>query len=138
MSDRWRLEGRGSDLGLVVSGPDLAACLAAAVEAFAAAVGDVEAGAARAAERVRIPGGSPEELLVGLLDEAVLRLDADGQLAVALDEVAVDDEGLTATLHTVDLAAVTPTGPAPKAATWHEVRLAPAGDGWQGQVMLDL
>lgn len=137
-SGRYRLVGRGADLSIEVSGPTAEACFASAVEGFAAALTRVESSVDRQHERITVPGREPEELLVNLLDEAILRLDADGQLAVGLDDVRLDGDGLHAWLELVTLADVRIHGAAPKAATWHEVRLERAGGRWQGHVMLDL
>ncbi|HWB72190.1 MAG TPA: archease [Egibacteraceae bacterium] len=140
MADRGRfeLEGRGSDLAIRVYGPDLTACLAAAVEGLAASLADVGSDLARRRLPLEVDGDSPEDLLVGLVDEAILRLDADGDLPVGLTDVALTQRGLRGMLEVVDLAAARVHGVAPKAATWHEVRLEPVDNTWQGYLMLDL
>lgn len=135
---RYRISGRGSDLAITVSGGTVEACLAAAVEAFAAAVADVDPSTARRREAIDVPGSSPADLLVDLLDEAILRLDADGDLAVGLVDPHVDDDGLRGALQLVSFRDVRSRGVAPKAATWHDARLDETGDGWRGHVMLDL
>ena len=130
--------GRGSDMAIEVSGATAEACLAAAVEGFAAAVGEVNDSAVRRRVRVEVDGDAPAEVLVGLLDEAILLLDADGVLAVGLHEPRLGRDGLRGELDVVDLHDVRVTGPSPKAATWHDARLEPSGNGWRGAVMLDL
>lgn len=133
----FRLAGHGSDLAIEVMGPDAAACLAAAVEGFAAALADVDPSVDRRREPITLPGSSPADLLVGLLDEVILRLDADGELAVGLADAQVGDQ-LRGVLEVVDLGDATVHGAAPKAATWHGARLARAGARWEGRVLLDL
>lgn len=133
-----RIVGRGSDVAIEVDGPTLEACLAAAVEGFASALATVAPGAPRHQQPVSVPGDAPADLLVGLIDEAILLVDADGLLAVRLARPRLGGEGLRATLELVALDDVRVHGTPPKAATWHEARLAPTGDGWGGHVMLDL
>lgn len=135
---RYELVGRGADLAIEVAGPDLATCLGAAVQGFAASVGHVPPDATRRLAPVHLEGDGPEALLVGLMDEAILRLDAEGVLAVALTDLTLAEGDLHGRLALVDLAAVQIHGDPPKAATWHDVRLGPSGDGWRGVVMLDL
>ena len=134
----YRIAGRGSDLGIDVSGPTAEACLKAAVAGFAAALAEVEPTVERTRRPVSVVGDAHTDLLVGLVDEAILRLDADGELAVGLTDVDISGDGLHAVLEVVDLAAARVHGAAPKAATWHDARLEPAGDHWDGHVMLDL
>lgn len=134
----YELVGRGSDLAIRVAGPDAAACLAAAVEGFAASLTDVEPTVSRRRTPLELEGQTPEDLLVGLVDEAILRLDTDGDLAVGLVDAVLTGEGLKGVLEVVDLDSVRVHGVAPKAATWHDVRLQQVGDAWQGQLMLDL
>lgn len=133
-----RLRERGSDLGIEVSGPDVVACLAAAVEGLAAAVADVGADAPRRRVPVAVTEHEPADLLVGVLEEVIVLLDTDGVLATHLVDARVDAPGLRGVLEVVALDDVRVRGPAPKAVTWHEVSLEPADDGWQGAVMIDL
>ncbi|MDP8971263.1 MAG: archease [Actinomycetota bacterium] len=134
----YELEGRGSDLAIRVAGPDAAACLAAAVEGFAASLTDVDPMLGRRRMPLQLEGQTPEDLLVGLLDEAILRLDTDGDLAVGLVDAELTGEGLQGVLEVVDLESVQVRGVAPKAATWHDVLLQQVGDAWEGQLVLDL
>lgn len=134
----YRLVGRGSDLGIDVTGATAEACLAAAVAGIAAAVGTPGDTATRRAEPVALTGATAVELLVGLVDEVIVRLDADGDLAVGLTGARIDDDGLTGALQLVTLADVARRGSAPKAATWHGARLEADGDHWTGHVTIDL
>jgi SHS2 domain-containing protein len=133
-----RIVGRGSDLGIEVAGPDLDACLQAAAEGFAAALTDLPVDAPTRRETVAFDEDSPEGLLVALIDDCVLRLDADGELVVGLDVDEAEGGRLRGHLVVCDLDAVTVHGVAPKAATWHGVRLGPDDGGWSGRVMIDL
>lgn len=136
---RYELTGRGADLEIDVAGPTPADCLAAAVEALAASLADVDATGEPRDEDVEVDADDLPGLLVRLVDELILRLDADGELAVGLTHVEVTDHTLRGRLQLVDLATVTVHGDAPKAATWHGVALEPAMEGdWHGRVMVDL
>lgn len=132
------LHGRGSDLAITVSAASAAACLAAAIEGFAASVGRARDDADRRHDVLALRADDTPTLLVDLMDEAILRLDADGELAVALIDPVVDDGALDATLELVALADVDVHGDPPKAATWHDLRLEETVDGWRGHVLLDL
>lgn len=135
---RYQVTRAGSDLSLRVAGTDLLTCLQAAVLGFASAVADVTAALDRRTAPIAVAGPTPEELLVGLVDELILRLDADGELGTGLVGATVTDGVLRGVLETADLADLPLRGVAPKAATWHGVTLVPDGDGWAGAIMLDL
>lgn len=134
----YELVGRGSDLAIDVQGPDAAACLSAAVEGLAAFLADVPAEAPRRAEAVELSADSPPALLRALVEEAVVRLDADGEIVVGLEDAQVADGRLAGDLVLVALEEADVHGVAPKAATWHDLRLEPEAEGWAGSVMLDL
>ncbi len=134
----YQLVGRGSDLGILVTGPTPEACLTAAVEALAASLADVDPAAPRHRAPVALTGEGPAELLVALLDDAIVRLDVDGHLTVTLVDAQLRGARLEGELELVELASVTVHGVAPKVATWHDLRLEPVGDRWEGEVTLDL
>lgn len=134
----YDLHGRGSDLAITVSGADVVDCLRAAVEGMAASIGDVHADADRRRYAVTLVADDPPSQLLELLDEAILRLDADGVLAVTVTSAERAQDRLDVTLEMVPLADVTVHGDPPKAATWHDLRLEPTEHGWRGQVLLDL
>ncbi len=142
--ERYALVEHSGDLAIRVHGPDEAGCHTAAVRGFAAAAGAVDPEAHRRSAPVAIPGATPVERLVGLLQEAIARLDAEGELAVDLLDPSVGADRLQARLVLVPLAAVEIAGPPPKAVTWHATRLGPAepsgedGDGWEGLATIDL
>lgn len=138
MTRHYEIVGRGSDLGLRVRGPDLPACLSAAVEALAASLTEDGADLPRQHDEVVVEGDGPEDLLVGLVDEVILRLDAEGRLALGLTVDEATETRVRGQLELVPLDAVDVHGVAPKAATWHGVRLRGGPGGWEGEIMLDL
>lgn len=134
-----RTEAYGSDLRLEVWGPDLAACADAALRAFAEHVADVPAAAPRQRREIELEAADPPGLLVELVDEAIARIDIDGELACGFDG-AVDERSprLAGGLLTVDLGSLALLGAPPKAATWHRAHLEREGRRWHGTVLLDL
>jgi SHS2 domain-containing protein len=134
----YELHGWGSDLAIEVSGADVAACCAAAIEGFAASFIDVPAGAARRSVAVTIEADEPAELLAELLEDAIVRLDARGEVVVGLTAGRLQDGALHAELEIVPIADVTLVGAVPKAVTWHDRRLEQTDGGWCGHVVLDL
>lgn len=138
MQQRYRLVGRGSDLGIEVQGGDEPACMQAAISGFGAFIAEVDETAARQRIAVEVSGASPAERLHALVDEAIWRLDAEGVLAIGLVDPVVEGEVLRGMLEVVSLGAVRVHGTPPKAATWHELRLEAGAEGWRGHVMLDL
>lgn len=133
----FELVGRGSDLAIRVRGPDPSACLASAVEGLAASLAEVGSGVERRRVPLRLAGDRPVELLVSLVQEAILLLDTEGLLAVGLVAATVD-RGLSGELVVVDLDDVVVHGDPPKAATWHDARLDASEGRWEGSVTVDL
>jgi SHS2 domain-containing protein len=134
----YEIEARGADAGLRVAGADLGACLAAAVAGFAAMLVEGPVAAPTRREALAIDEASAPELLVALIDDLIVRLDTDGELAVALDVAEAANGRLRGRLELCALTDVAVHGVAPKAATWHDVRLEPGPDGWSGRIMIDL
>ncbi len=141
MSEQERESGfalteHGGDLDVAVWGPTPSACLDAALAALAAHVADVGDEQARERRPVEVTG-PPEALLVGLLDEAITLLDAEGLLACGfVGNVA--DGTLEGEVVAVSLEGLALLGAPPKAATWHGAGLVEEEDGWRGHVILDL
>jgi SHS2 domain-containing protein len=78
-----------------------------------------------------------DELLVGLLDEVVYRLDTAGEVPVDL-RLAARAEGLRAFLGMADVSALPSVGAAPKAVTLHGLSLVGGREGWRCSVTLDV
>lgn len=134
----YEVVGRGADMAIEVMGPDAGACLASALAGLADSLADVPDDAPRSTEPVELTGDDPAALLHALVQEAIVRLDADGMLVTGLRDARIADGRLTGELTLVSLADVEVHGIAPKAATWHDLRLERGPDGWTGVVMLDL
>jgi SHS2 domain-containing protein len=144
MSDpaEYRVHGRGSDLAIEARGADAVGCLRAVVAGFAAALAETDEISPRERLPVVVRADGPQALLVELVEELILAIDADGVLPLDLVDAEVgEDDGtwsLEGTLRGVALADVEVHGAAPKAATWHDVRFAPSGEGWGAYVMVDI
>jgi SHS2 domain-containing protein len=134
----YELEGWGSDLGIEVSGPDPAACCAAAVQGLAASFIRARPDVDHQRVPVEVRGDTPADLLAGVIEEAVVRLDARGEVVLDLLDVAVEDGVLRGRFEVVALGDVDVTDAVPKAVTWHDLRLEKAAGGWSGHVVVDL
>lgn len=132
----FALAEHGGDLDITVWGPTASACLDAALAALAAHVAHVGDKQARERRPVEV-AGPPEALLVGLLDEAITLLDAEGLLACGF-EGDVADAALEGEVIAVSLEGLSLLGAPPKAATWHGAGLVEDEEGWRGHVILDL
>jgi SHS2 domain-containing protein len=134
----YELAGWGSDLAIAVSGPDPAACCAAAVQGLAASFTRADPEVARQLVPVEVEGDTPADLLAGVMEEAIVRLDARGEVALDLTDVAIEGRRLRGRFEVAALGDVDVTDAVPKAVTWHDLRLERTPDGWAGHVVVDL
>jgi len=93
----------------------------------------------RATREVRLTGIDREALLVDWLNYLLYLFDIDGFLGRDFKVVSLTPERLEAqvTGESFDPGRH-PGGTAVKAATYHHLEIAPAADGWQATVVLDL
>ena len=90
------------------------------------------------AER-RFIAGSDKDLLVAIVDEVIYRLDADGEIPVAVTVRPAPDGGIILVLPLADLSEAEVTGAAPKAASLHDLRFAPNATGrWSCGITIDV
>lgn len=134
----FRIHGHGSDLAIEMRGPDLTACLDAGTAGFAAALADIPDTAPRQHQPITVDAADEEELLIGLFEELIAVVDADGLLPTSLSDLSATPDGWSAVVEAVPLGALEIHGVAPKAATWHQTSLARTSDGWHGRITLDL
>lgn len=92
---------------------------------------------AREAE-FRVPRAADPDLLVGVLDEVIYRMDTTGEVPAGVAVSAAPDGGLAVRLRVVDAGQVRVVGAVPKAVSLHELRFGPDQDGWSGRVTLDV
>jgi SHS2 domain-containing protein len=93
----------------------------------------------RTTREVRLTAIDREALLVDWLNHLLYLFDIDGFLGRDFQVESLTPESLAATV-TGEIfdSARHPERTAVKAATYHQLRIAPAGDGWQATVVLDL
>lgn len=112
-------------------------CLVEAALGLVECFADVTAVRPTSMERVRLDEDDDEELLTALLDEVVLRLDADGRVPVDLEADTADGD-LDVRLALADMADVRVTGAFPKGVSWHGLHIGPDAYGWSCAVTVDV
>ncbi|MEV6812756.1 archease [Micromonospora sp. NPDC051296] len=127
-----------ADVRIEAWAPDREGCVAEAVAALVESFTDA-AGARPAAEReFHAPAAGDEDLLVGVLDEVIFRLETADELPLST-EVADDGAGgLLVRWRTTASGEVELTGAVPKAVSLHELRFGGDGTGWSCAVTLDV
>ena len=128
-----------ADLRIEAWAPTREACLAEAARGLVGSFAVVAAARpCRTTER-RFIARSDEDLLVAILDEVIYRLDADGEIPVTVDVRPVPDGGVVLSMQLADVGEAEITGPAPKAASLHELRCAPDMAGrWSCGITIDV
>jgi SHS2 domain-containing protein len=81
---------------------------------------------------------TPEERLVGVLEEVVFLLDADGVVPCRAHIEPVTGQDVRGVLTVVAFADIVPVGAAPKAITRHSLRLQRRGELWRCRVVVDV
>ena len=93
----------------------------------------------RATREVSLAAGDREALLVDWLNHLLYLFDLDGFLGRDFQVVSLTDERLEARVTGEHFDPDRhPERTGVKAATFHQLSIAPAGDGWQATVVLDL
>jgi SHS2 domain-containing protein len=114
-------------------------CFAEVVRALAESFVDPPAAPHTSALPVDLPPGSDEDLLLGLLEEAVFAVDVLGLVPLTARVSRRDDGGLSGWFDAVALVDVTPTGSGPKAVTRHRLSIGRHDDGtWHCLVTVDV
>ncbi|MYV44549.1 archease [Streptomyces sp. SID2888] len=126
-----------ADLRIEAWGATREECLAQAVRGVCASFLDLGETTGVRVREVLVPGDSDEDLLVGLLEEVVYRLDTEGEVPVAAD-LAPAEGGLRVRLQMADAGAFPVTGAVPKAVTLHELDVTGGPWGWTCSVTLDV
>ena len=134
----YRTAPHPADLVIEGWGPTLAECVGAAVRALVSGFADTSGSSPTGELGFRVSGASPEDLLVGVLDEVIYRLDADGVVPVDV-RVEQDPEGeLDIRLGTVDAGEVGQTGPVPKGVALSGLRVEREPAGWRCRALVDV
>ncbi|WP_428965611.1 archease [Micromonospora fluostatini] len=127
-----------ADIRIEAWAPDREGCVAQAVAAVVDSFVDPERAEPDGRAEFRLPAGDDPDLLVGVLDEVIFRLETEGVLPLATEVRPAGDGGLRVEWRTVHADAVEATGAVPKAVSLHGLRFAPDGDGWSCAVTLDV
>ena len=131
-----------ADVRIEAWAPDREGCVAEAVAALVDTFAD-PSGATADTEtdgdaEFHLPPDDDGDLLVGVLDEVIFRLETEGVLPLATEVRTAEDGGLLVRWRTVDTDAVELVGAVPKAVSLHELRFGPGKDGWSCAVTLDV
>ena len=136
---RHRTVPHTADLRVEAWAPTREACLAEAVRGLVDSFAVVAAARPQHTAERRFIAASDEDLLVAIVEEVIYRLDADGEIPVAVDVRPAPDGGVVLVLPLADLSEVEITGAAPKAASLHELRCAPDTAGrWSCGITIDV
>ena len=128
-----------ADLRIEAWAPTREACLAEATRGLVGSFAVVAAARPRRTAERRFIARSDEDLLVAILDEVIYRLDADGEIPVTVDVRPVPDGGVVLSMQLADVGEAEIIGPAPKAASLHELRCAPDTAGrWSCGITIDV
>jgi phage shock protein A len=128
-----------ADLRVEAWAPTREVCLAEAVRGLVDSFAVVAGAQPRHTAERRFIAGSDEDLLVAIIEEVIYRLDADGEIPVAVTVRPSSEGGVILVLPLADLSEVEITGAAPKAASLHDLRCAPDAAGrWSCGITIDV
>ncbi|MEU4383400.1 archease [Micromonospora echinofusca] len=128
-----------ADVRIEAWAPTRQECVAEAVAALVDTFVDPAGARPGARREFHAPAGDGDaDLLVGVLDEVIFRMETAGELPL---HTAVADDGaggLRVRWRTADTDAVELVGAVPKAVSLHGLRFGPDGGGWSCAVTLDV
>ncbi|GGS11257.1 hypothetical protein GCM10010169_64810 [Micromonospora fulviviridis] len=127
-----------ADVRIEAWAPDREGCVAEAVTALVDTFVDTTGAAADGETDFRVPPGADADLLVGVLDEVIFRMDTAGELPLETEVRAAADGGLAVRWRTTGTDAVELVGAVPKAVSLHELSFAAEPGGWRCAVTLDV
>ncbi|MGM0385648.1 MAG: archease [Actinomycetota bacterium] len=132
-----RLLSHTADVRLEAWGPTLVECLDQCVRALADVFVLAPDDAAHVRVPVGLPPGSPSELVVALLEEALYLVDVRGLVPIR-GQLELDPRGLTGTLDAVALADVEQAGSVPKGIARSDLEAGETGGVWRAVVTVDV
>ncbi|MGC5022921.1 archease [Micromonospora sp. DT47] len=127
-----------ADVRIEAWAPDREGCLAEAVTALVETFVETADVRPDGEATIDLPPGDDEDLLVGLLDEVIFRLETEGTLPLVTEVAPADAGGLRVRWRTVDTEAVELVGAVPKAVSLHALRFTRTDDGWCCAVTVDV
>ncbi|MFC4106145.1 archease [Micromonospora zhanjiangensis] len=126
-----------ADVRIEAWAPTREGCVAEAVAALVDSFADLSGATPVGDAAFHVGPGEDGDLLVGVLDEVIYRMDVEGRLPVRADVTAVTD-GFDIRLEMTDTDRAEPVGAVPKAVALHELRFGREADGWTCGVTLDV
>ncbi|WP_229405506.1 archease [Micromonospora sp. NBRC 110038] len=127
-----------ADVRIEAWAPDREGCVAEAVAAMVETFADTTGAGSGVEAEFDVPAGDDADLLVGVLDEVIFRLETGGTLPVTTRVSATGSGGLRVRWRLVDTGAVELVGAVPKAVALQELRFGPGPRGWSCAVTLDV
>jgi SHS2 domain-containing protein len=127
-----------ADVRIEAWSPDREGCVAEAVTAMVQTFADTTGVEPDGEAEFGVPPGADEDLLVGVLDEVIFRMETEGELPLATEVRPADDGGLRVRWRTTGTDAVELVGAVPKAVSLHELRFQHDEAGWSCGVTLDV
>jgi len=128
-----------ADLGIRLTGPTLEDLFRNAGLSLMEIMLDKRPAAKTSPHHLSVSGDDLPDLMVRWLGEILYLLEGENKVAMDIEINAISETQLDATLHTVPFdprihQMVTEI----KAATYHQIEVAPTGNGWQATVIFDL
>lgn len=119
-------------------GPDQAACVAEALAGLVDSFAEVPDVATSKVLPLSAPPGGAEDQLVALLEDVIYALDVFSVVPVRFHLEPTEDGGVAGDMEVVPADRAHPTGPVPKAVSYHELAIGPSPDGWRCRVLVDV
>ncbi len=126
-----------ADVRIEAWAPTEDACFEEVVAAVVAVFADVAGAPPGRTRPLRVGPGSPERLVVLLVDEVLASVDAEGLVPRAARLARRGDE-LAGELDLVPLDAVEATGSGVKGVSYQGLSFGPDGDGWRCRATVDV
>ncbi|MFD8081406.1 archease [Kitasatospora sp. NPDC059722] len=131
-----------ADLQVEAWSPTAEGCIGELVRGVVDSFADLTAAGPAGERACTVVAASDADLLAGVLEEVVYRMDADGELPTALALGAIHDADGGRTLEVrfemADTATAALVGAVPKAVSLHGLDLRPGPGGWTGRVTVDV
>ncbi|MQS10794.1 archease [Streptomyces kaniharaensis] len=131
-----------ADLRVEAWSPTAEGCIGELVRAVVDSFADVSAARIVGERTCTVIASSDADLLAGVLEEVIYRMDADGELPAALALGAIRDadgaRALEIRFRMADTATATLVGAVPKAVSLHDLDLRAGPGGWTGRVTVDV
>ncbi|MFJ1551588.1 archease [Streptomyces sp. NPDC088246] len=131
-----------ADMRVEAWSPTAEGCIGEAVRAVLESFADTTGAAIVGEREYVVTAGSDEDLLVSVLEEVVYRMDADGEIPLAVEVGAIrsagDGRGLPVRFRMADTGTAVAIGAVPKAVSLHDLQLRGGPGGWTCRVTLDV